>query len=485
MLLTALAMAAGVLIGLGLPALLFAPLSLVGGLVIGATISIAELCAALPLAKSRSAQPLNLVAALACAAAIAWFAPTAARPSPAARQRTKHRPAGPRDALVFAAAVVGLAVVLIAANGTRPDGRLHMTVLDVGQGDAIYIQGPRGGRALIDTGPDPNRLIALLDQRIPSWDRRLDLVVITHPHEDHIAGMAALMDRYRIGEIVEPGMIGPGPGDAAFRERLAETGRQSRIIAAGDHLTLDGIQMDALWPLPGTVPLRPPDSGTAINNVSIVLDVHFGARRIVLAGDVEQQIDPQLLAAGIAADGRAAGRAEGRSSRQRDGDDRRVRGADASERGCRQRGLGNPYGHPSPKTVARLQATRRARSFARTSTARSTSARTARIWSRTPAAADPSRRRHHPRPHRASASARSRARRRARLGGGGAEPTIAAMTIPTREEAATILRSLNPPEWHLEHSAAVADVAAFLAQKIAGAGPRDQHRPGRGRGAAA
>ena len=296
MLLTAIALGCGVLIGLGMPALLFAPFALIGSLVIGATIAIAHACAALPFANVVLATPLNLIAAAACLAAVAWFGrqrPKSRTKGPATAQE-HPAPAGRSRRVTVAAAVVGLAVLLIAATGSRPDGRLHITVLDVGQGDAILLQSPNGGRALVDTGPDPDRLIALLDQRIPAWDRRLDLVVLTHPHEDHVAGLAAILDRYRVGEIAEPGMIGPGPGDAAYRRRLAELRQAESRLAAGNSVTLDGIRMDVDWPLPGTVPLRPPDTGTGINNVSIVLDIHFGARRVVLAGDVEQQIDPQL-----------------------------------------------------------------------------------------------------------------------------------------------------------------------------------------------
>ncbi len=363
MLLTAVALACGVLIGAGVPALLFAPLALIGSLVIGATIAIAHFCAALPFANVVLTEPLNLVSAAAGAGALAFFARRQRRPNagdarPASGQGAAHEEEGSSHArsrrLVTVGAVAGAAVLVVAASGTRPDGRLHITVLDVGQGDAILLQGPNGGRALVDTGPDPDRLIALLDQRIPAWDRRLDLVVLTHPHEDHVAGLAAVMDRYRITEIAEPGMVGPGPGDAAYRRRLAESGRQSRVLAAGDTLSLDGMRMEVHWPLPGTVPLRPADSGTGINNVSIVLDVRFGARRMILAGDVEEQIDPQLLAAGIARDG------GGLDVLKVAHHGSRTATTDAFVEQLKPRiavvsaGSGNPYGHPSPVTVARL-----------------------------------------------------------------------------------------------------------------------------------
>jgi competence protein ComEC len=358
MLLTGVAFVCGLLIGIGIPALLFAPFALVGGAVIGAMIAIAHACAGLPFASLVLAAPLNVLLATACC--VLLFLSLRRRASPPAKAAsgiTKREPATRRRSRTGLAlgAAAATCLLVFGAVGARPDGRLRMTVLDVGQGDSILLEGPNGGRALVDTGPDPDRLVALLDARIPAWDRRLDLVVLTHPHEDHVAGVAAVLDRYRVREIVEPGMVGPGPGDAAYRRRLAELGRSSRVVAAGDVLWLDGMRIDIDWPLPGSVPLRPPDTGTAINNVSIVLDVKFGTRRFLLAGDVEQQIDPQLLAAGIARDGwpldvlKVAHHGSRTATTDAFLEQMRPQVAVVSA------GWGNPYGHPSPATVQRLR----------------------------------------------------------------------------------------------------------------------------------
>ncbi len=248
----------------------------------------------------------------------------------------------------LAASVVALAIVAVH----RPDGIPRITVLDVGQGDAILVEGGRGGRMLIDGGPDPGRLLIALDEHLPPWDRRIDLVILSHPHEDHAAGLAALLDRYGVGRVLEPGMIGPGPGYAAMNAELIARGIARGTLATGDRLAVDDIRFRVLWPDPGSVPERPSDGGTGINNVSIVLLGEVDGHRILLAGDIEQQIDPKILARGLP----------------------RVDFLKVAHHGSRtsstapflavvqptvaviSAGRGNPYGHPAPATVDRLEA---------------------------------------------------------------------------------------------------------------------------------
>ncbi len=226
--------------------------------------------------------------------------------------------------------------------------------MDVGQGDAILVEGSRGGRLLVDGGPDPNRLLVALDRRIPPWDRRIDAVILSHPHEDHVAGLALLLARYRVQQVFEPGMRGPGPGYAAFTRELALAGAPRRLgIAAGDRLAVDDIAMHVLWPVRGEVPVAPPDGGTGINNVSVVLLGQVGPRRFLLMGDVEDGIDPSLLADGLPRVDflKVAHHGSRTATTEPFVETVRPRVAVASA------GAGNPYGHPAASTLARLAAT--------------------------------------------------------------------------------------------------------------------------------
>jgi competence protein ComEC len=269
-------------------------------------------------------------------------------PSPArSRRGDVGRPAHRAGvlALIISTSVVGGVVV------ARPAGIARISVLDVGQGDAILVEGSRGGRMLIDGGPNPDALLVALDRRIPPWDRRIDAVILSHPHEDHVAGLALLLARYHVDRVFEPGMRGPGPGYAAWLRALIRSGAALRLsLAAGDRLAVDEIDLRVLWPLRGQVPAEPPDGGTGINNVSVVLIGQVGERRFLLMGDVEEAIDPTLLEDELPRVDflKVAHHGSRTATTQAFVDAVRPKVAVASA------GAGNPYGHPAAATLERL-----------------------------------------------------------------------------------------------------------------------------------
>ena len=82
-----------------------------------------------------------------------------------------------------------LALVLLLAASAPTHGRLTVTFLDVGQGEAILVEGPAGHRVLVDGGPSGEAITSALGRHLPFDDRRLDLVILTHPQLDHIGGL--------------------------------------------------------------------------------------------------------------------------------------------------------------------------------------------------------------------------------------------------------------------------------------------------------
>ncbi len=207
---------------------------------------------------------------------------------------SRSRPRWERPLLVGCLVVVALSTLALGQTATL-EARLVM--LDVGQGDAILLEGGDGSRMLVDGGPDPDRLLVELGDRIPPWDRRIDVIVLTHPHEDHVAGLVRVLDRYRVGRVFEPGMRGPGPAWEAWDEALHARPAIARgTLAAGARIRIGEIVVRAVWPDPGSVPSAPGSTGRAINDTSIILLGEANGRRFLLTGDAEDDVDPSLVA---------------------------------------------------------------------------------------------------------------------------------------------------------------------------------------------
>ncbi|HEX5824056.1 MAG TPA: ComEC/Rec2 family competence protein [Candidatus Limnocylindrales bacterium] len=323
--------------------------------------------AALPFASVTLAPPWTILAALAAAGIPFAVIAVAGRPrrGPVRRARIKPpseraggrqqpKPAPPRFGRLAAVALAIAVGSLGLAAAHRADGSTRITVLDVGQGDSILVEGGRGARMLIDGGPDPDRLLVELDRRLPPWDRRIDILVLTHPHEDHVAGMPLLLERYRIGRIYETGMRGPGPGYAAFaRDLVGRAAPPHATLATGAQITLDEVRFHVLWPDPGRVPREPPDAGRGINDVSIVLLGEVAGRRFLLTGDVEDDVDPVLVARGLPPIDVLKVAHHGSATASTPAFLDAVRPAVAIV----SAGAGNPYGHPARSTIERLSGT--------------------------------------------------------------------------------------------------------------------------------
>ena len=244
---------------------------------------------------------------------------------------------------------VGLAAaVLWAAAMAAPDGRLHVTVLDVGQGDAIFVVTPSGRQLLVDGGPDRQSLMQALGGRIPFWDRSLDVVVLTHAHQDHLEGLVETLRRYQTDLVVQPATHISSPLYAEWLEARASPERVL-VAQAGQEIHLgDGVRMRVLGP--GAVPLAGTTSD--IDNNSVVLRLEYGEVSFLLTGDIYTEAESALLAHGSPLGAtvlKVPHHGSGLASSSR------LLASVAPHLAVVSAGSKNPFGHPHPQTVARLQ----------------------------------------------------------------------------------------------------------------------------------
>jgi competence protein ComEC len=204
--------------------------------------------------------------------------------------------AGPRLAnAVAAAAVAAVAGVLVWAAVATGDsgGRLAVTFLDVGQGEAILIEGPGGQRILVDGGPGGEVLSGALGRRLPFHDRRIDLVVVTHPQADHIGGLPQVLESYDVGAVLDSRFESGSPFYEALTEAADEAGVPRYVAARGQTIALGGgARVEVIGPV------GEPGARADPNNASTVLRVAMGDVSFLLTGDIEADGEAALVRSG-------------------------------------------------------------------------------------------------------------------------------------------------------------------------------------------
>ena len=188
---------------------------------------------------------------------------------------------------------LALAVVLVWWAALSGGGdRLTVSVLDVGQGDAILVETPGGHRVLIDGGPSGQAVTEALGEALPFWERTLDLVVLTHPQEDHLAGLIEVLERYDVRQVLAT----PLEADTAAYREWRELIRRQQIPY---HEARPGLWID----LGGGATLRvlgPGEKALASsdpNDASLVLKLVWGEVSFLLTGDIEIDGEEALLSA--------------------------------------------------------------------------------------------------------------------------------------------------------------------------------------------
>ena len=128
------------------------------------------------------------------------------------------------------------------------DGNLHLIFCDVGQGDAILIRTSKGSNILIDGGPDDS-VLNCLSKHLPFWDKSLSVLLLTHPHADHLTGLISVEKRYNLMSYDTENLKNPGSGAKILQDRLALKNLSATYLKKGDRLSnKDNFSIKILWP---------------------------------------------------------------------------------------------------------------------------------------------------------------------------------------------------------------------------------------------
>ena len=236
-----------------------------------------------------------------------------------------------------------IAVLTVVVAAAVPDDTVTVSFLDVGQGDAILVR-QGSTQVLIDGGPAPQAIVNCLGERMPFWDRTIEVVMLTHPHADHLAGLVEVLRRYDVKQVVVP-LI--GNDSALYRELLRLTEEKGTLVTvafSGCSLSSGDMTFNVLHPSAGSV--------TDDDENALVLRLETGDASFLFTSDIPGEVESELIRRRADIDVDVLKVAHHGSDDSSTAAFLAVVSPEVALISC---GEGNRYGHPGSETLARLE----------------------------------------------------------------------------------------------------------------------------------
>jgi competence protein ComEC len=195
----------------------------------------------------------------------------------------------PKKFIIIPLLALAIPLTVLAAN--VPDDKLHVSFLDVGEGDAALIQ-MDGQNVLIDGGPSPQAVCLGLSSKMPLWQKNIDLMILTHPHLDHLSGLVEVLKRYQVKKVLSANLISNSPTFLEWQNEINSQHITSQIGAAGQAIRLaNGVKIEVL---------NPQDSHQSSNesdfeNMGLVLRLSLNKISFLFTADVDQDLESRLI----------------------------------------------------------------------------------------------------------------------------------------------------------------------------------------------
>ena len=242
----------------------------------------------------------------------------------------------------FVGALFLMTVFVWYAVFAETRGGLTIAFLDVGQGDAIFIESPNGNQILLDGGPN-KKVLRELTEIMPFYDRSIDMIISSHPDKDHIAGLVEVARRYNVSAAMESGV---NSNSAVYRElnKIIDEKEIQKIFARrGMRINMgDGVYIDILFPDRDV-------SGLETNAASIVAKLIYGKTSFMLTGDSPKAMEQYLVSLGgkaLKSDVLKTGHHGSKTSTSES-----FLGYVSPKYAVISSGAGNRYGHPHQETI--------------------------------------------------------------------------------------------------------------------------------------